>query len=323
MVHYISFPGLGIGEFKLDAVAFELFGREVRWYGIIICAAIIAAFCYTAYRTGKFGLAFDDLLDYALITVPVAIIGARLYFISFEYFGQGHSYDSFYDAIAFWDGGLAIYGAIIGGAISVICISLYKKVKILRFMDAIGPGVMLGQVIGRWGNFMNAEAHGDVTTFFLRMGISKEAGASLAYTVHPTFFYESLWNLIGFALINLFYKKRRFDGQWLIAYIGWYGLGRGFIEQMRTDSLCIPGTALRISSLLGFATFFLSVIAWIVLTVKKPKALSPDGDIYLPSAKNGKLGGAVTKIVIPQKQKQKQEQKKEADEMPAENTETE
>lgn len=317
MTHYISFPGLGIPEFPIDAVAFTIGSREVRWYGIILTLGIIAAFIYIAKRSGDMGLSFDDLLDYALITVPAAIIGARLYFIAFEYYGEGVHYDSFLDAIAFWRGGIAIYGAVIAGAISVLCISLFKKVRILRMMDCMAPGVMLGQIIGRWGNFVNAEAHGDVTSSLFRMGISTVYSGSYAYTVHPTFLYESVWNLIGFILINIFWKKRKFDGQWLLCYLGWYGLGRGFIEMLRTDSLVIRGTAIRISSVVGFVCFAVGLVLLILCWSRRPKFLSPEGDIYYPGAKNGKEGRAVSKLELGEVKK-KNEEANEAKEPPKE-----
>jgi len=205
MTHYISFPGLGIGEMQIDRVAFTIFGREVMWYGIILTLGIICAFAYISWRATKLGLVFDDMLDFVLITVPVAIIGARLYYILTE---SGNTYNSFYDVIAFWNGGIAIYGAIIAGGISVFLIARHKKIRVLRFFDCATPGVMLGQIIGRWGNFMNAEAFGIDTTLPWRMGISSYAGGYTIY-VHPTFLYESLWNLLGFAIINLCFKKRK------------------------------------------------------------------------------------------------------------------
>lgn len=272
MEHWISFPGLGIDAFRLDAVAFTLFGRDVRWYGIIITLGIIAAFSYTAWRAGQYGIAFDDMLDTTLIVVPGSVIGARLYFIAFEYFGESRHYDSFLDAIAFWDGGLAIYGGIIAGGLLTLLVMCVKRIRPLRFMDALAPGVMLGQLIGRWGNFTNGEAHGGETSLFCRMGLSYSE--EITHFYHPTFLYESLWNLLGFLLINLFYKKKKFDGQWLLAYLGWYGLGRGFIELLRTDSLCIPNTAIRISSLVGFVTFGLSLLLTAILLPLRPACLS-------------------------------------------------
>ncbi len=306
MEHWISFPGLGIDAFRLDAVAFTIFGREVRWYGIIVTVGILAAFVYTAWRAGKSvagqsGIAFDDVLDATLLVVPGGIIGARLYFIAFEYFGEHRHFDSFLDAIAFWDGGLAIYGGIIAGALIVLAVTAYKKIRPLRFFDALAPGVMLGQVIGRWGNFTNGEAHGGETNIFCRMGLSPTSTITKYY--HPTFLYESLWNLVGFILINIFYKKKKFDGQWLLTYLAWYGFGRGFIELLRTDSLCIPGTAIRISSVLGFVTCAISLVLLILFSVRTPRALSPALPTYGERKKKGASAAAPVKkvVVVPEK----------------------
>ncbi len=279
--NYISFPGLGIDEFTLDPVAFTLFGREVRWYGIIITLGIVAAFFYVWYRTAhQKKVITDDLLDCALLIVPTAIICARLYYVLFDSNG---SYDSFLDVIAIWDGGIAIYGAIIGGAIASFIAFRWKKIRFFKFCDTLAPAVMLGQIMGRWGNFTNGEAFGAETASMFRMGLSHMAGQVQTY-VHPTFLYESLWNLTGFVLINIFYKKKRFDGQWLFAYIAWYGLGRGFIETLRQDSLYIGSTDIRVSSLLGFLLFFFAVGMLIFFSLK-PHILGKEEEFYYPNAK--------------------------------------
>ena len=170
-------------------------------------------------------------------------------------------YDSFLDAIAIWNGGIAMYGSIIGGALALIIVSKikkYDKTKVIKIFDLVAPGVMLGQIIGRWGNFVNGEAHGIETSenFFLRMGLMGAADTNYRYQMtyyHPTFLYESLWNLVGFVLINLLYKKKKFDGQIVLMYLAWYGLGRMFIEGLRTDSLYIG--VFRISQVVGFLCF--------------------------------------------------------------------
>jgi len=280
--NYISFPGLGIGEFAVDPVAFTLFGREVRWYGIIITLGIMAAFFYVWYRTAhQKKMITDDLIDCALVIVPTAILCARLYYVIFDRSG---SYDSFIDVIAIWDGGLAIYGAIIGGAIASYTIFRIKKIRVLTLCDAVGPAVMLGQLIGRWGNFTNGEAFGAETSSLFRMGLSHISG-HVQTLVHPTFLYESLWNLLGFILINIFWKKKRFDGQIVLSYIAWYGLGRGFIETLRQDSLYIGNTDIRVSSLLGFILFF-AAAALIIFFSIKPHILGKHSDYYYPEAKN-------------------------------------
>ena len=207
-----SFPGLGIGEHTMNQVAFTvpLFGGlEVRWYGVIILLGIIAGFAHVMWRSKLEGVSTDDVLDFTLATVLLAIIGARAYYVVMT--AKYGMYHSFLDVIAIWEGGLAIYGAVIFGALSLFLVSRVKKYdrdKMWRVFDMVAPGVMLGQVIGRWGNFVNGEAHGVKTSanFFLRMGL-REYGEMICY--HPTFLYESLWNLIGFVLITIFYKKMR------------------------------------------------------------------------------------------------------------------
>ncbi len=254
MTNTISFPGIGIGEFEIDAVAFTLFGREVRWYGIIIAVAMIAAVSYVMWRARDYkGINTDDIIDYALFLIVFGVIGARLYYVIFD---PTPNYHSFKDVIAIWNGGLAIYGGIIAGAAAAIVVCLIKKVRIPCFFDMLAPAVMIAQAIGRWGNFMNAEAHGGQTDFFLRMEIN-----GIAY--HPAFLYESLWNVVGFILLNLLYRKRKFDGQIVLGYIAWYGLGRGFIEGLRTDSLYIGGV--RVSQLVGFMSFAVSALFIIYL----------------------------------------------------------
>jgi phosphatidylglycerol:prolipoprotein diacylglycerol transferase len=253
----ISFPGLGIPEFEVDRIAFEInigsLHLAVGWYGMIICIGIILAVYYVVYRGKQNGITFDDIIDYALVTVPLAIIGARLYYVIFNPLG----YDSLYDIIAIWNGGLAIYGAIIVGAICVFTVSKVKKIKFMVMADCTVPAVMLGQLIGRWGNFMNGEAFGAETTLPWRMGVCNQITHFETIYVHPTFLYESLWNLLGFILINIFYKKKKFNGEIMLWYFTWYGIGRAFIETLRQDSLYLGSTGIRVSSLLGALCFVL------------------------------------------------------------------
>ena len=270
----ISFPGLGIEEFVMDGTALSFrigdMPITVMWYGIIICIAIFTAFGYFAYRAKQQRLVFDDVLDIALVTVITAVIGARLYFVVF-YGGYLETDGTFIEnvlgtlsnVIAVWNGGLAIYGGIIFGFFAVIFMSRRKKVAFLKLADMAAPAVMLGQLIGRWGNFCNGEAFGSETTLPWRMGLcNSQTGYRMIY-VHPTFFYESLWNLIGFILINIFYQKRKYNGEVLIWYFSWYGLGRTFIELLRTDSLMIGNV--RVSAMLSFLLFLILLPAEIFL----------------------------------------------------------
>ncbi len=281
----ISFPGLGIEAFTVDPVAFRLpifGGLQVRWYGLLITLGIILAFLYTAYRSKQEGIVFDDLLDIAIFTVIFGVIGARAYYVLTTL----DRYDSFYDMIALWNGGLAIYGGLIAGAITILVIGRIKKISFLRVLDAVAPGVMIAQSIGRWGNFFNGEAHGvevaqDSLFYFVRMGLlPNEISAFQTHFFHPTFLYESLWNLVGFLILHFLYKKKKFDGQVLLMYITWYGFGRMFIEGLRTDSLYVG--VFRISQVIGFLCF---VVGSILLTVFLLRARRQrlNGNPYVPS----------------------------------------
>lgn len=255
----ISFPGLGIKEFKLNPIAFEIFGKPVAWYGIIISFAMILAVLYVLYRAKQSdSIKQDDVFDYAIWAIPLGVIGARIYYVAtkFEDYKADSILETFKNCIAIWEGGIAIYGAIIGGALGLIIASRIKKIKPLNIFDMVAPAVMIAQAIGRWGNFCNAEAHGGPTSLPWRMGIRNDENPTAIF-VHPTFLYESLWNILGFILINLFYKKKKYDGQILVMYLTWYGFGRMLIEGLRTDSLYVLG--FRISQIVGFLCFFIGI----------------------------------------------------------------
>jgi len=274
MTTTVSFPGIGILPFNLNRLAFEMGSIKVYWYGIIICLGILLGFLTAYIRMKKIGVTSDDLSDIALICVPSAIVGARLYYVLAEI----ESYKTLYDVIAVWNGGLAIYGGVIAGVISFTVVCKYKKKPLFKMYDCAAPGLILGQIIGRWGNFFNAEAYGisesydflgakfDISHFSsvnpLRMTID-------GMTVHPTFLYESLWNFIGFVLMNIFFKKKAFDGEVLLWYLTWYGLGRCLIEGLRGDSLYLG--SIRVSQMIAFLCFVLGLFAITVLRIKTYK----------------------------------------------------
>ncbi len=251
-ISQISFPGLGIEPFSLDSVAFRIGSFSVAYYGIIITLGIVLAALYVIWRAGHNGIKADTILDIALLVVPLGVIGARLYYVltSLDHF------DSLWEVLDIRSGGLAIYGGIIGGAIAVIIMARVKKINFFLLADMITPAVLIGQILGRWGNFFNAEAYGSATDLPWRMGLFK--GGEWIY-VHPTFLYESLWNLLGFVLINCFYGFRagkthkKYNGQIFLMVFAWYGFGRMFIEGLRTDSLYVG--PFRISQVLGFLFF--------------------------------------------------------------------
>ncbi len=271
-ISHLSFPGLGIDEFSVNSVAFTLFGKDVAWYGVIITTGIILAALYVLYRAKQEHVSSDDVLDVGIYTVLFAVLGARIFFVVTsldQYIGR-----PFWKIFAIWEGGLAIYGAIIAGAVTIFVWCKLKKRDPLVFYDMIAPAVMIGQLMGRWGNFFNAEAYGSETDIFCRMGIL-QSGEWKYY--HPCFFYESFWNLIGLILISLFYKKKKYNGQIVLMYFAWYGFGRMFIEQLRTDSLAIGGNNenavwyLKVSSILGLVFFLVCGGILLYNLIKKTK----------------------------------------------------
>ena len=240
----ITFPMLGDISFDFSN-HFEVFGRPIYWYGVIIACGFLLAVWYCFRRTEKFGISQDDLLDTLIFAVPLAIVGARAYYVIFF----GH-YDNFLDMLRIWEGGLAIYGGIIAAVLTVLVVCRVKKISAMAMMDNVVSGLLIGQSIGRWGNFANREAYGYETDVFCRMGLT--SGGETVY-VHPCFLYESLWNAAGFVILHILFKKtkRKFDGQYFLYYLGWYGLGRVMIEGLRTDSLYIGATGIRVSQLLA------------------------------------------------------------------------
>jgi len=276
MTSIISFPGLGIEGFSVNTVAFSLFGRNITWYGIIITLGIIVAVTIAFLRSKKEGVVADDILDLAIYCVIFGVIGARLYYVIMK----RENFNSFYDVIAIWNGGLAIYGGIIAGFLAGFVVTKIKKMNVRKLFDVGAPSVMLGQIIGRWGNFVNAEAYGSETTLPWRMGIQNIYNPNTIY-VHPTFLYESLWNLIGFILINIFYNKKKFDGEVFLWYVSWYGFGRMFIEGLRTDSLYVG--PVRISQLVAILSCAAGVALIILFRYKSrgnPNAVSKYAYLY-------------------------------------------
>ena len=267
----ISFPGLGIdGINPPRTLPFTLFGREIYFYGVIIALGFLLAIHYARKRVKEFGTNFDLVTDAILFAVPMAIVCARLYYVAFQW-------DNYKDNPIFilyiWEGGIAIYGGVIGAILGLLLFARLKKQKLTPYLDIMALGLLIGQLIGRWGNFFNREAHGAqiLNSFFLRMGIEEQGGVVLYW--HPTFLYESVWNLIGFLLLHFLSKKRKYDGQTFLQYVAWYGLGRVWIEGLRTDSLYISGTDIRVSQLLAGVSFVLAVGLMLYIRLFK----NPDG----------------------------------------------
>lgn len=253
----IRFPGLfGDWTFTASSKALDI-GHGIYWYGIIIACGMLLAAAFCLRQRKHYGISEDDLMDSLLWGIPLGIVGARVYYVIFylDLFQDAEGHFDWGEAVAIWDGGLAIYGGIIAAVIVVYCVSRRRKFRMLAMMDLVVMGLLIGQSIGRWGNFMNREAFGTETDIFCRMQLTLKTGELIE--VHPTFLYESLWNLVGLLLIVfLVAKHRRFDGQNTLFYFLWYGLGRFWIESLRTDSLylfdwTIGGAPIRVSQALS------------------------------------------------------------------------
>ena len=257
----ISFPSLGL---ELNPPSFFTLGSfNVHFYGVIIALGLVLAVVYAMRRRQQFGFSEDDILDGVLCIVPFAVLCARLYYCAFEW----DMYKANPISILYiWEGGLAIYGGVIGAAIGLVVYTRFKKISLPALLDLVALGFLIGQAIGRWGNFMNREAFGAATETFLRMGLFNSHTGAFEY-YHPTFLYESLWNVVGFLLLHFLSKKRQYDGQIALGYVVWYGLGRTFIEGLRMDSLMLGN--FRVSQLLAAISCFAAATALILLTFKK------------------------------------------------------
>ena len=267
----ISFPMFGI---TMDPPSsFILFGREFYLYGAVVALGFLLGILYCASRTEDLvGITKDEMYDFVLWMIPTAIIGARLYYVLFRL----NEYTSFADVFKIWEGGLAIYGGVIAGAILVFFWCRKRKIPFGALGDLSVYGLLIGQTIGRWGNFLNREAFGRETDIFCRMGLTLP-GKNPIY-VHPTFLYESLWNCLGFLMLHFYFKKhkRKFDGQITLLYIAWYGLGRSMIEGLRTDSLYLGATGIRVSQLLAAVSCVAALGALFVFNFRRNPPLYAD-----------------------------------------------
>ena len=279
----VSFPGLGL-DFEVNRVAFSIGDLPVYWYGILIALGFILAILYVSRRAREFGVDADRMLDVILGGAIGGIVGARAYYVilQWDYYGQNLS-----QIFNTRSGGMAIYGGLIGGVLIGLLMCKIRRVKFMPALDLVVGGFLIGQGIGRWGNFVNIEAFGAntslpwgmsssvITDYLTQHEAELEAiGMDIDpnMPVHPTFLYESLWCLLGFAFIAWYTRRRKFDGELTLLYMMWYGAGRAVIEGLRTDSLMIPGTSLRASQVLAAAMAVMAAIIWIVKTSKVKKA---------------------------------------------------
>lgn len=260
-MYHIQFPGLGF-NFTINPVAFTIGGHAFAWYGIIIAAGFLLAFAYAVKSCKRFRVNEDHFIDVVIVGIIGGVIGARLYFVLFSTSDQyiRNPASVFY----IWEGGLGIYGGIIGGLLCGAIVAKLHKMKIAAVFDLVSLGFLIGQSIGRWGNFVNQEAFGSATSLPWRM-VSERTDVVSTAGVHPCFLYESLWCLLGFILLHIFSRRfRRYDGQVFLLYVAWYGIGRFFIEGLRTDSLITPFLSLRISQVVAAASVATAIVLLVV-----------------------------------------------------------
>lgn len=260
MTYNVTFPHLGL-EFNINPVAFSIGNFHVYWYGIIIAAGFLLALIYASFSCKKMNIDINRLFDVVIVGLIAGVIFARLFYVVFC---PGDKYwKNPLEIFQIHDGGLAIYGGIIGAVVFGSLMAKLRKLKVTAVLDIAALGFLIGQCVGRWGNFINQEAFGSATE--LPWGMHSENTAAVVDgNVHPCFLYESLLCLLGFVLLHFFTRRfRRYDGQTFLLYIVWYGACRFFIEGLRTDSLIIPGTGLRVSQVIAAAC----VVAGIILLV--------------------------------------------------------
>ncbi len=269
----ISFPGLGI---DLGFISPYVFGTPIRWYGVLIAAGFLLAALYALRRVNEFDLSEDNFLDALLIATPVAILCARLFYVLFD---LADYIDNLVKIFYIWEGGLAIYGGVIGAVTVSLIYCRVRKIKVGNLLDLTALGLLIGQAVGRWGNFFNREVFGRETSNFLRMVLTNPNDPSIRLSVHPLFLYESLWNIAGFVLLHFRSKKRAFPGEIFLFYLMWYGLGRGIMEGMRDSNyiLTVFGTDFRIDRFLAFLSVAAALSLLIYKRVKLRRAKDEDG----------------------------------------------
>lgn len=269
------FNGMAINYFR----GFELFGISIYWYGILITLGVALAYLYAHFRAPKWGLSRDRMFDVVFGALIGGFLGARIYFCVFTTLDPNSplNYDIITTFTTIRDGGLAIYGGIIGGFVVGFIMCRIRKVHFGAMCDLAALGFLIGQTIGRWGNFINQEAHGGVCEpdfIFGMTGTIISTQVEPGALVHPCFLYESAWCLLGFILLHLYSAKlRSYDGEIALLYVAWYGIGRAFIEGLRTDSLMAGD--LRISQIVGAASFVIAIVLFIVFKIITEKKQIP------------------------------------------------
>lgn len=285
-MYNVSFPGLGISNLPINRVAFSIGTFQVYWYGILIATGLLLAVLYAYFNAHRYDVNRSKLFDCVIVGIITSIIGARLYYVIFKW---NEFAPNLWKVFDIRDGGIAIYGAIIGALAGGLIMAKIRHMKFLPILDITMTGFLIGQAIGRWGNFFNQEAFGTPTDSFLRMVSENTGGVG----VHPCFLYESVWCALGFLLLFIVNRKfQRYHGQVFYLYLVWYGFERMIVEGLRTDSLYLPfkvfGLDIRVSQLLSA----LLVIAGIVLLIiNRNKNDNMKGRTYTKTYKKSRKRG--------------------------------
>ena len=289
----IGFPKLGL-EWNIDPVAFSIGSKPVYWYALAIVTGFLLGVLFCTATCKKRGVSPDNVIDVGIYGLIAGLICARIYYVIFDWDAFCHHP---IDIFKIWEGGLAIYGGIIGAVLSTIIYCKIKKLPVLRMFDVCAPGLFIGQAIGRYGNFFNAEVYGRETSSLLGMTIN---GGD---PVHPLFFYESVWNIIGFLLLILLRDKKKNDGQVFMGYLFWYSAGRLVLEGMRQSQyiLYVIPNVLGISQVVAAIAICLSAIGFIVLQLSDKKPLSPEAQ---PTAAPAKASSEISSEASPSKKEQ-------------------
>ena len=288
-MHTVSFPKLGL-EFHINPIAFSIGNVHIAWYGILIAVGILLAMFMAFKNCKRFGVNADKLVDVVLGGLIGGVVGARVYYVIFSWDQYKDNLSSIWHT---WEGGMAIYGGIIGAFLVGGIVARVHKMHVLPVLDIAALGFLIGQGLGRWGNFINGEAFGCNTSLpwgmtgdrivaylsdsknimaLTELGITVDASAP----VHPCFLYESIWCILGFVVLYIYSKHRRFDGEIFLMYLGWYSFERMFVEGLRTDSLMIG--KIRVSQLLAGLLFAACLLTWLII---RSKIRSAHDDNYL------------------------------------------
>ena len=311
--YLVSFPGLGL-TFNINRVAFSIGGLHIYWYGLLIATGLLLAVIFGMRHAVEFGIDSDRLLDVICIGTVMSIVCARIYYVAMS----PYSYATVWDMFKIRDGGIAIYGALIGAFVFGGLACKWRKIPVFATFDLVAMGFLIGQGLGRWGNFVNQEAFGynttlpwgmlsEKTTAYLETSVvTLPAGITIDPTlpVHPTFLYESIWCFAGFAMLYFYYKKRRFNGDVALLYSIWYGVGRFWIEGLRTDSLLlVPSLGLRASQVVAAAAVAAALVLEIICRKRckaKPLMITPPltSESLKKIAAFGKAHNGVTGVAI-------------------------